>query len=394
MLDESDTTHGSTEEAPDGDLKELHLSDSIHAYSEDEILELDQQRFSEAEMLEYDRDWASAADGSSLEHSPDDFENVIQSHDYIFVNFFAEWCSHCREFGPTWDEFAGMINGGEVPLHDGDGNTLTSKNFRVLKINCVDFEETCMSEHVRGFPTVRLYKRSLPSGTHSLFGNEHNYVQFFGDREVEDLLEFATKELKEMHRPKDVHYHHIFDKGCKLVGHTEVSRVPGTLHFEATHSRDLSLNYIFTNASHTVNHLSFSSEDDEVFGRGRTPHGYADNAANLDGRSFITKEFHESPHHYMQVVSTLFTQYSKRSYQLTHQHRMSKASRSSSPQAKFSYSLSPVEVEVTFGSTRWYEFITKMLAIIGGAFTSMGLFQMFMSSTYKRVMKENMGKLG
>jgi len=38
-----------------------------------------------------------------------------------------------------------------------------------------------------------------------------------------------------------------------------VARVPGTLHFEAAHSRDLSLNFAYTNVSHTVNHLSFSS---------------------------------------------------------------------------------------------------------------------------------------
>jgi hypothetical protein len=43
------------------------------------------------------------------------------------------------------------------------------------------------------------------------------------------------------------------------------------------------------------------------------------------------------------------------------------------PQAKFSYDLSPVEVIITKGDRRWYDFVTKIFAIIGGAYTIMSL---------------------
>jgi len=47
--------------------------------------------------------------------------------------------------------------------------------------------------------------------------------------------------------------------------------------------------------------------------------------------------------------------------------------RKSVPQAKFSYDLSPVEVIVTKGERRWYDFLTSILGIIGGTYSSIAL---------------------
>jgi len=105
------------------------------------------------------------------------------------------------------------------------------------------------------------------------------------------------------------------------------------------------------------------------------PSGYRQGGSSLDGKSFLTTAFHQAPHHYIQVVSTWFEQKSIRSYQITHQHRIGTVSRQSIPQAKFSYALSPVEVHVGQGEKKWYEFLTSVLAIVGGAFTVMGLLQ-------------------
>lgn len=43
------------------------------------------------------------------------------------------------------------------------------------------------------------------------------------------------------------------------------------------------------------------------------------------------------------------------------------------PQAKFSYDLSPVEVVISYSRRRWYDYVTSVFAIIGGAFTFMSM---------------------
>ena len=46
-------------------------------------------------------------------------------------------------------------------------------------------------------------------------------------------------------------------------------------------------------------------------------------------------------------------------------------------EAKFSYDLAPVEVVVGKAERRWYDYITQIFAITGGAFTIMSLASSF-----------------
>ncbi|CAK0850971.1 unnamed protein product [Prorocentrum cordatum] len=71
---------------------------------------------------------------------------VIDAHDYTFVNFYADWCPHCRAFGPTWTSFEEKLNSAEEPVVDADG---MKANVRVLKINCVDFEDCLVGKELR-----------------------------------------------------------------------------------------------------------------------------------------------------------------------------------------------------------------------------------------------------
>ena len=51
-----------------------------------------------------------------------------------------------------------------------------------------------------------------------------------------------------------------------------------------------------------------------------------------------------------------------------------------------------MEVQVAIGEKKWYEFITSVLAIVGGAFTVMGMLQ-GVSQGARKVLKGSMGKL-
>lgn len=351
---------------------------NYQAYTEEELLTLDKSAFTDAEMAEYNQNWGSGAE----KHTS--FDNVIESHDYTLLNFYAGWCHHCRLFAPEWDKVEQQVNTNPAMLQDKDGKVVS---VRVIKINCVDFEQICSQEHVMGFPTVRLYRRSL--------GPKRSFKAYErGVREMSQVISFMKREIK-LHgsgNSEETHFHSFFKDGCRVEGFVEVARVPGTLHFEAADSASQALNFAFTNVSHTVNHLSFSTGGDPARYPSRTPGGFESLVTRIDGQHYITETFHQAPHHYMQVVSTYFERESVSSYQLTHQHRLATVPKNAIPQAKFSYSLAPVEVRVSRSGKKWYEFITSILAIVGGAFTVVGMLQSTTSAANKAV-KQKLGKV-
>jgi len=348
-----------------------------HPYSEEELTELEYsgKSFTPEEMKELDSDWSSTSD--HFKH--DDFTSVVEAHDFTFVNFYADWCPHCRAFGPTWVKFEEEVNSGQDEIKDADG---VKANIRVLKINCVDFQETCQEQKVHAFPEIRLFRRSAGKDT---------FVSYDGKREIGGLLEFARREIGKRHMHTGAHFHEIFSESCRIQGHVEVARVPGTVHFQAAHTTDKTLNLAFTNVSHRVDSFTFGEDG----GRGASflPSEYQKHANPIAGRTFTVDKFHQAPHHYIKVVHTRFEQSSIRSYQQTHQWSTRTVKRQTIPQAKFSYDLSPVEVVVRKGDRRWYSFLTSILAIVGGAFSVMSMTAgvMNFASTH---LKASLGKLG
>eukprot|EP00401_Gymnodinium_catenatum_P030103 CAMPEP_0117459772 /NCGR_PEP_ID=MMETSP0784-20121206/1654_1 /TAXON_ID=39447 /ORGANISM="" /LENGTH=464 /DNA_ID=CAMNT_0005253403 /DNA_START=73 /DNA_END=1467 /DNA_ORIENTATION=+ len=328
-----------------------------HAYTDDELVELEfsDTSFTKEELAELDSDWSSSSDQFKHEN----FQMVVDSHDFTFVNFYADWCPHCRMFAPQWAKFEEMVNTGEEAITDADG---VKANVRVLKINCVDFEDTCQEQKVQSFPAVRLYRRGAKEG---------QYVAFNGRREFGALTDFARNEVKKRHMHTGAQYHEIFTEGCRMKGTLEVARVPGTVHFQAMHTNDKTLNLAFTNVSHHVHHFTFGESPWSSVNA--LPREYKRSINPIDGRTFTVPKFHMAPHHYIKVVNTRFESNSLRSYQLTHQWNVRTIQRKQVPQAKFSYDLAPVEVVVRKTDRRWYDFVTSVFAIIGGAFTVMSM---------------------
>lgn len=147
--------------------------------------------------------------------------------------------------------------------------------------------------------------------------------------------------------------------------------MPGTLHFQAVHPQDKNLNLAYTNVSHLVHHLSFGESPRRSISA--LPAEYKRHVNPLDGKSFITEKFHMAPHHFIKVVHTRFEAKDIKSYQQTATSSNKMVQRKSVPQAQFSYDLAPVEVIITKGDRRWYDFLTSCLAIIGGTYSSIAL---------------------
>jgi len=334
--------------------------DKGHQYTDDEIIELEfsDKSFTKEELQELDSDWSASSD--QFKH--EDFQTVVDAHDFTFVNFYADWCPHCRQFAASWTAFEQGVNKGEgnLEMKDADG---VKANIRVLKINCVDFEEACQQQMVQSFPSMRLYRRGA---------KEKQWTEYNGPRQGDALADFARQEVGKRHLHTGSHYHQIFAEGCRMSGFLEVARVPGTIHFQATHTNEKTLNLAFTNVSHHVHHFSFG-EPQNTGMMSAIPAEFRQHVTPLDGKAYIAGKFHMAPHHFIKVVHTRFEDLKMRSYQQTHQWNVRTVQRKTVPQARFSYDLSPVEVVVKKSERRWYDFVTSLFAIIGGAFTIMSM---------------------
>eukprot|EP00929_Paragymnodinium_shiwhaense_P027195 TRINITY_DN16008_c0_g3_i1.p1 TRINITY_DN16008_c0_g3~~TRINITY_DN16008_c0_g3_i1.p1 ORF type:complete len:484 (-),score=92.46 TRINITY_DN16008_c0_g3_i1:157-1608(-) len=318
------------------------------------------KRLEEADgKSELDADWLSSHDG--FKHKS--FEHVIQGHDFTMINFFASWCGHCQKFSPTWNELAKKVHGegeGQEPMKFQDRDSV-ARSVRMIKMNCVDFQKLCFDKGVDAYPMIRLYKAD---GTFSVYE---------GRRTPEEILRWVERTVK-MKSYGWADNHEAFERGCNAKGRIQVHRVPGHLEFMAG-GGDQTLNPRMTNVSHSVKHFSFSDPEDGKHHRKGwkiLPDDIQGRVSPLDGRKFVTNQYHQAWIHDFKVVSTVSPR-GQTSYQFTHQHRLSSVEQDKIPQAQFHFDIEPFSIHLGKEGKRWYEFTTSLMAILGGIYAVMRL---------------------
>jgi len=119
---------------------------------------------------DHDHDHESEG-GDSSSHvivlTDENFATTVASHDSILVEFYAPWCGHCQKLEPEYNE-ASNILAGKAALG---------------KMDCTVHKETCGTFDVKGFPTIKLIKKS---------GAEP--VEYKGERTAEAIVKFLTKQ--------------------------------------------------------------------------------------------------------------------------------------------------------------------------------------------------------
>lgn len=345
-------------------------------YSHEEIAALEQadliSELTDDEKAALDSDWGSTTD--HFKHQ--DFESVIKLHDFTFINFYAMWCSHCRNFYPMWMEMTESL-GEKATYLDADGQ---ERKVKFLHVNCVDFQDLCREQQVMEFPTLRFYKTD-------------GSFERLTTRGRDTVQSFLAMSVKHSHHITAQH-HAMFKEGCRASGSLVVPRVPGHFDIQAQSAQGIDLDPALTNVSHIVHALYFGEPDSSLFPHDPLRDEIFANVNPLAGQTFRTARFHEAAQHYLQVVSTkvkdkpLF-------FQITHTDRIrrlsSAADRHLVPSARFTYEFSPLSVRVKRKGKRWYQFLTSLLAILGGTFTTVQACSGAVDSVGS-VVKEALGK--
>ena len=126
------------------------------------------------EELHADGEHAFTLDKESLEFAKENYE-------YLFVDFFASWCSHCRALAPTWEKLGELLNHHHYAvmtddsikkpevaktikdlMEAGDDAEEHFQAVQIAKVDCVDHPDVCNEHDIRAYPTLRLFLDGKP----------------------------------------------------------------------------------------------------------------------------------------------------------------------------------------------------------------------------------------
>jgi hypothetical protein len=103
------------------------------------------------------------------------------------------------------------------------------------------------------------------------------------------------------------------------------------------------------------------------------PSEILDRLSPLNDQQFIVDLPFHMPEHHLKVIHTKIEK-RKDLYQITHSSRVVsvaavKGRARAIPQARFNYDFSPLSVVLERKSKPWYDFVTSLIAILGGTYT-------------------------
>lgn len=317
-----------------------------------------------------------SGEGHSTSLTTDTFENFIKKrarpHELVFVDFFAPWCIWCQRLEPVWTKMSQQL-GDKGPIY-------------AASVDCTANGALCASQQVRAYPTMLMFRH----------GDTHPFEAYHGERTSDALISRARqvargdqaeadKERLKQHKA-DGHGKKapVGGEGCRLTGRLKVKKVPGTIRINL-HSLRYSYDTLLINASHYIDRIWFNDPEGRLAGPAfdhfREGIVRKWQAAPLNNKHFIGHENHYSYVHYIKLVAKSFALSGTPSDDDLHMHSYSAVSTEHEvpinipPFIALQYDLSPIAVLEYPKYTPLYHFLTNFMAIVGGVFAIVGLFE-------------------
>jgi len=231
---------------------------------------------------------------------------------------------------------------------------------RLAKVDCTAEAALCRAHFISAFPSLRVFRRGHDD---LLVAGMREHEAYTGDRTKEALVAFADSLVPSAGSP---HTKNALltaaprTAGCNLAGFALVKKVPGTLHFTAR-AEGHSFDHAWMNLTHAVHSLYFGARPTQkkfnalkkLHPAGLSP----DWLDKMGGSAYFSDRPQHTHEHWLSVVLTsirplrggLGSSYDAYEYNAVSNTFVS----DSTPSARFSYGLSPVQVVVSEKPRQW-----------------------------------------
>ncbi|KAK4483871.1 hypothetical protein RD792_011080 [Penstemon davidsonii] len=106
-------------------------------------------------------------DGKVLELDESNLDAAISNFDYIFIEFYAMWCGHCKDLEPELDKAAPILAGLKKPI-------------AVAKVDAIKYKKLAKKHEVDRYPTLKIFMHGVPT-------------EYFGPRKADLLVKHVAK---------------------------------------------------------------------------------------------------------------------------------------------------------------------------------------------------------
>lgn len=110
-------------------------------------------------------------DSAVVKLTSEGFVDFIKENPLALVEFFAPWCGHCKTLGPQFVKAADVLQEKDIPL---------------AQVDCTEEQELCMSQGIRGYPSLKTFK------DHDV----ENPKDYEGARSAEAIINYMLKQTQ------------------------------------------------------------------------------------------------------------------------------------------------------------------------------------------------------
>jgi len=97
----------------------------------------------------------------------DNFDQHLADNEFVFVEFYAPWCGHCKRLAPDWAKLATKLK--------EEGHKVS-----VAKLDATQAEEVAAKHGIRGYPTIKFFRNGKG-------------LDYEGGRTLDELYNYAVK---------------------------------------------------------------------------------------------------------------------------------------------------------------------------------------------------------
>lgn len=356
------------------------------------------------------------------------FPYALKQFPFLFVKFYSEDCSNCDDLHPTWEALGEVVTDTSMTMVDefieeeDMGREFSNDEYEaavnkmspvlVTKLNCSVHPNICNQQGIRAYPTMRIFVDGEAKGDYRGHRTVMELVHWLrhaeavhrepGMLKMQKVLDYASErtvrneEEKEWndelasYRAPQHSWNITQHPGCQLQGHIMVDKAPGKFVIHAK-SFGMSIAAHMANLSHIVHHFSFGDPEAQQYMADHVvpgmPSGLVRSLHPMDENVYVTGELHQAHHHHLRVITHSF-QWAKgepgRFHRILQNSQLSNYRHHIVPEAEWSYEISPIVVSYIEEYRSWYAYLTGVLAIVGGAFTIVGMMDTGLLSISKK----------